>query len=254
VPCSTCGRFVYVPVCPNCGTPADAPTDVQIAPPPSPAIGPWPGVPARAVRGVGYAAMAAVALSMLVHLVLRSGLVFLAHLAWRSADTVSQYMRIMDAFSTAERVTVLVTATLVIVWLYRARKNLDAFGLPATMRAGWAIGGWFVPFANLVIPCRVMLDVARKSSIHPAGALVGVWWVAWLGSYVVNYLAVIAAVQWHGFMDNTYAEMLMVQLLPGAFLEILAGLVLITLISRISRAQTALISQGAAPRERTAVA
>jgi len=43
-------------------------------------------------------------------------------------------------------VTLLASAVLLTTWLYRARKNLEAFpGAEVTMGAGWAVGGWFVP-------------------------------------------------------------------------------------------------------------
>src|SRR5262245_14862724 len=45
------------------------------------------------------------------------------------------------------------TAVVFIVWLYRARRNLAIWGiLGLGWGPGWAIGGWFIPLANLLIP------------------------------------------------------------------------------------------------------
>ena len=42
---------------------------------------------------------------------------------------------------------------LLIIWLYRAAKNNEALGRQnPRLGPGWAIGGWFIPLANFVIP------------------------------------------------------------------------------------------------------
>lgn len=83
---------------------------------------------------------------------------------------------------------VLATATVFIVWMWRASRNNEALGrdMPR-LGSGWAIGGWFIPLANFVIPILIMQDLWRgsKASI-PRGdmrwrianrsALVGWWW------------------------------------------------------------------------------
>jgi hypothetical protein len=51
---------------------------------------------------------------------------------------------------------------LLIIWLYRAAKNNEALGRQnPRLGPGWAIGGWFIPLANFVIPFIVMDDVWR---------------------------------------------------------------------------------------------
>jgi hypothetical protein len=53
---------------------------------------------------------------------------------------------------------------LLIIWLYRAAKNNEALGRQnPRLGPGWAIGGWFIPVANFVIPFIVMDDVWRGS-------------------------------------------------------------------------------------------
>jgi hypothetical protein len=73
-----------------------------------------------------------------------------------------------------------------LVWLYQARENLDLRGEQRMRWAkGWTIGGWFIPFANLVIPARVVGEVYARS--EPGGGpvwrmprLVLVWWLAFI--------------------------------------------------------------------------
>lgn len=51
---------------------------------------------------------------------------------------------------------------LLVIWLYRAAKNNEALGRQnPRLGPGWAIGGWFIPVANFVIPFIVMDDVWR---------------------------------------------------------------------------------------------
>ncbi|UGQ12862.1 DUF4328 domain-containing protein [Yinghuangia sp. ASG 101] len=73
-----------------------------------------------------------------------------------------------------------------VVWFSRARSNTEAwYGPSATMSKGWAIGGWFIPLANFVIPKIVAHDIWKRSDPQsampggrPAGkALLWWWWI-----------------------------------------------------------------------------
>jgi Domain of unknown function (DUF4328) len=75
-----------------------------------------------------------------------------------------------------------------IVWCWRAAKNQRVLGrAPERLGPPWAIAGWFIPFANLVIPVLVMQDLWRGSDatiarddprwrIADRSWLVGWWW------------------------------------------------------------------------------
>ncbi|MFT3785880.1 MAG: DUF4328 domain-containing protein [Tepidisphaeraceae bacterium] len=56
--------------------------------------------------------------------------------------------------------------------------------------AGWAVGSWFVPFVNLVVPFKGLRDVLDLSDMRrPAGAgLVGIYWTMWLLSGLLGRL------------------------------------------------------------------
>jgi hypothetical protein len=89
-------------------------------------------------------------------------------------------------------VLALATAIVFIVWMWRAAKNNEALGrMNPRLGPGWAIGGWFIPFANLVIPILIMQDLWRGSDPTVArgdpgwrtgrgAALVGWWWALWI--------------------------------------------------------------------------
>jgi len=88
------------------------------------------------------------------------------------------------------------TSTIVVflMWLYRAHSNLEALrSRNLQFTPGWAVGWWFIPFANLVKPFQVVREVWWESdpesddervflseSLRSAPIYMGVWWAAWL--------------------------------------------------------------------------
>jgi membrane protease YdiL (CAAX protease family) len=93
-----------------------------------------------------------------------------------------------DTTDIALAAAVVVLAPCFIVWLWRAAKNQQALGRePERLGSGWAIGGWFIPLANFVIPVLVVQDLWRGSDVAIGAGdprwrvaerswLVGWWW------------------------------------------------------------------------------
>lgn len=84
-----------------------------------------------------------------------------------------------------------VTGIVFIVWFHRAYDNLEALGARMRHTPGWSIGGWFVPFAWLVIPKRAANDIwwgtagGPGEQRRPFPALLTAWWLS-------TWIAVIA--------------------------------------------------------------
>lgn len=86
----------------------------------------------------------------------------------------------------------LTTVVFFCVWLYRAADNLKSFNQWSrpSYSPGFAVGSFFIPFANLVIPYRAVKEVWEKSltpdeamlSAPGAPAVFPVWWAFWLVS------------------------------------------------------------------------
>jgi hypothetical protein len=84
------------------------------------------------------------------------------------------------------------------MWIHRIYKNLPLLGAKnLRMTPGWAVGWYFVPFANLVKPYQGMKDAwnacsldAEKSFLswgeRSAPALIKWWWGFWLVSNSVS--------------------------------------------------------------------
>lgn len=91
------------------------------------------------------------------------------------------------------------------VWLHRTSKNLPALGNSKSKieyTSGWAVGSFFVPFVNLVVPYKAIKEIWEKSdpSIRtdeefmfaaPSSApplLLG-WWIVWLASNFISNIS-----------------------------------------------------------------
>lgn len=100
----------------------------------------------------------------------------------------------------------LATAALFITWTHLAyRAAASRGGTGTSWSAGWAIGAWFIPLANLVLPKLVLGEVERMS--HPAagnppigdrwkqspGSVLGwVWWILFVCAYVISSASLAA--------------------------------------------------------------
>lgn len=96
----------------------------------------------------------------------------------------------------------LITAVVFMAWFRRAHRNLGALEAYGMQRSsGWAIGAWFVPFANLVMPKRIADEIWRgsepdtasrnvhRSSGAASGQLVTAWWTLWIAAALVGWVA-----------------------------------------------------------------
>ncbi|GAA4136771.1 MULTISPECIES: DUF4328 domain-containing protein [Streptomyces] len=104
---------------------------------------------------------------------------------WAVGMTTSMYM-----------LGLLGTATLFIIWFHRVRHNAEVFAPDVQRRTpGWAIGGWFIPFANLFIPRGIAKDVLRASQPDPYASevrhqgLLNAWWGMWIASNIFDRFA-----------------------------------------------------------------
>jgi len=58
-----------------------------------------------------------------------------------------------------------IAGILFIVWLYKAYRSAESRGAAGRRWGpGWAVGGWFIPLANLVIPKMVVNETDRMSN------------------------------------------------------------------------------------------
>ncbi|MEU1074701.1 MULTISPECIES: DUF4328 domain-containing protein [unclassified Streptomyces] len=142
-----------------------------------------------------------------------------------------------------------VTAGVFIAWFHRVRTNADALE-PQTCSTGpgWAIGAWFVPLVNLVMPWFIAREVIYASDRSARGdaarhddaprkpslTLLNAWWAAWVVSKV---LLVIGS-----RLPAAGDEMASVHRTSGVWigvdaLNLVAALLAVLLVQRLTRLQ-----------------
>lgn len=243
--CQTCGEATSAAFneCQRCHTPLGQPAVT-------------PGLPTYGVRGLGTATSVAVGAAVLLYL---PGALF--PLVGASVARTAAARHDRDLLLTAGLgealltlpylLALLIAAVLMIIWTWRVRRNIEAFpGALPSLNSGWAIAGWLVPFANFVVPARVLANVARDSLWRSrTPALVGIWWTAWLVFNVAdNAVARLENRRYAGLTElprndaefatyvRYYEEILGPRLIP-TLACVVAGVSLIVLIRRISAAQ-----------------
>jgi hypothetical protein len=73
----------------------------------------------------------------------------------------------------------IVTAIAWFVWLHRAVANARSLDVPTEATPGWSVGWWFIPFANLVKPYRIVRSLFDGVG-SGGGGIVGAWWGCYL--------------------------------------------------------------------------
>lgn len=132
--------------------------------------------------------------------VLRTG-TFVLHTPASSADRFEPSYWTGTALPNVAWIPSLVSWAVIVVWLiwqHQSTANLWARGYAGLKtRPGWAVGWWFIPFANLAMPLVAMLELDRRSTPdgtpRRAGGVLGWWWAAWLASSVVPAIGAISA-------------------------------------------------------------
>jgi hypothetical protein len=140
-------------------------------------------------------AVAVIALIAIVFRIVEYGLIHQVETAGGSPDLAVRLRSSadrLDAITSLLSAGVIATGVVWLVWQFRVRRNLDSLGVSAKLRysAGWNVGWWFIPFANLVMPCLTMLENDRESVPRPqagrrTSVLVLSWWAALLVQYVL---------------------------------------------------------------------
>lgn len=176
----------------------------------------WPNnptpVPARATAGWYHIEGPARALRVLVVLtIVALGLLVIAYVVDHSASTSYdvgdgslQTVQNADAFlafgSMLSGGLTIAVFVLTVVWQWRLAKNHEQLGRPGTsLGPGWAIGGWFIPLANFVLPFVLFRELwlgsapqaTPQSSAWKQGRVSPVlwlWWAFFAAAYAIEFV------------------------------------------------------------------
>lgn len=106
----------------------------------------------------------------------------------------------------------IIMSILFLMWFRRAYYNLHQLKNNLSYTDGWAVGSWFLPFANWVLPYRIMKEIydstrnlfIQRGDIQPKlpTNFVTIWWTFSIISSVVNYFVFRASM-----LDDPTIEM-----------------------------------------------
>ncbi len=162
----------------------------------------------RSAKGLSYFAIAG--LSIVAAIDLLSVVISFAQIAipdWAmdfdDGTSSSIWLLIQSILFLLQFPILILTMIMFLVWLNRANKNLTPLqGRDIEFSSGWAVGWWFIPFANLVKPFQVVREVWYESdpivdtehrflsaSLRSAPTYMAVWWAFWIISNIAENIA-----------------------------------------------------------------
>ena len=97
----------------------------------------------------------------------------------------------------------ILTALAWFVWLHRAVANARSLGVPTEATPGWSVGWWFIPFANIIKPYRILRSLYDGVGTG-GGGIVGAWWGCYLIAGVLGEFAQLqSSPTWAAFRTYT---------------------------------------------------
>lgn len=157
------------------------------------------------------------------------GLLLIAALAAPASilDTIAAGLYLFAAWASASGLVA--AAVAVPMWMHRTFRNLPALGeTNLGWSPAWAVGGWFIPIGNLVIPYLVARELWARTvgTAAPGWPLLPVWWAT-----------VIAAVLLQRQIDLASGLGADVIGLVNDAVRLLAGVLLIVIVRTVTRVQ-----------------
>jgi uncharacterized protein DUF4328 len=132
----------------------------------------------------------ALALAGLASLATAAALLLRARAIDRAAAETTTLLAVLDADQFvraaygANALLTIGTGLVFVFWQYRFTANADLLAdHPLPLGPGWAVGGWFVPVANLVLPFLQLRQAARVSG--PVPRIVPAWTACFIGGAVL---------------------------------------------------------------------
>jgi len=189
---------------------------------------------------IGMALSAMSFLSGLMELTLLSDIEAGKSLAPGVADSNDLRQRIIAG---VRFVNIVVVIVLFAVWIYRANYNarqLGAVGMEFT--PGWAVGWYFIPFANLWKPYQAMREIWKASAApanwqdQPRGSILPWWWTFFLLSNIFSQIALRMTMR-----ASTLPEMVAASSLSTAsdFVDVISASIALVVVGQIYRMQMA---------------
>lgn len=132
-----------------------------------------------------------------------------------------------------------------LIWEYRSFNNLSALkARNLEYSPGWAVGWWFIPFANLVKPFQVIRELWNESDpdfdeetgfLHTSPGtpgIIGFWWAAFLISGFIGRIADKMV-----DVSGEPSQYFPVALLVGSLFQLAALILIILIVKGVTKRQ-----------------
>ena len=134
------------------------------------------------------------------------------------------------------------SGVLILMWTYRANFNARRLGASGMeFSPGWAVGWYFVPFANLWKPYQAMKEIWQASASPERWEqedrtwLLPLWWTIWIISNILGNVAFRLAWQDEPSLDQLIASSSV--MLASDILDIPLAVVFFFLVQKVHRMQ-----------------
>lgn len=191
---------------------------------------------ARAAIAICMAFVGLTGLTVLVDLLAWQGLINIDAVELDGASTVASLVYVLQFL-------VFVASVIAIaMWIHRAHLRLRQAGVEGLeYTPGWAVGWYFIPFANLIKPYQAMRELwntSHASSDHfavDAPDLLKMWWGTWIVGNIIGNISFRMSLNGDpGLLSTSY-----IVGAAGSFLITICGVLVIRIIRQITEAQTA---------------
>src|SRR5262249_18210165 len=114
---------------------------------------------------------------------------------------------------------------------------------------GWAVGWYFIPFANLVVPVRAVGQMWRGTfgqiGEYKDSGVIGLWWAAWLVDNILGNIGRRMEMSSGGFSGQvTNPELYQASLWVGladAPLAVIAALLFMSVFGQLAKGQRTML-------------
>lgn len=134
----------------------------------------------------------------------------------------------------------IISVIVVCMWIHRAHANLRDYGFEGLeFTPGWAVGWYFIPFANLFKPFQAMKELYNTSFgaddrfAGEAPGNLGLWWGAWIIGNILGNVSMRLSLMG----DGGQAQIAIALSLASSVCMVVAAYLLREIINQVTAAQ-----------------
>lgn len=133
----------------------------------------------------------------------------------------------------------IISVIAICMWIYRAHANLHESGIEGLNTSpGWAVGWYFIPFANLIMPFKSMKELWNESHrleasySDSAPGNITFWWAMWIIGNILSNISTRMTLT-----DGPNYDVGVTIAILGSICTIAAAFLILRIIQEITQAQ-----------------